>query len=309
MSWLTRLPSCCRATCVFCPFQCHIDVRADVFLANEFVESILGKDTSHIVVHAREDDSDAFLLRHRDEVLEVVHACGVDEGYTAHADDAHGGTFFHGRHDFLKLVGNAEEVGTIDFIHLHMLGNGQVLNVRVGGKVGLCCGVNLVVVGEHTDLRGLGHASHAEQAGKHQADLDGDGQVENHGEDECEPQHEGVALGVVHHLTDGAPTAHVVTDHDEHTCQACHGDVFGVWHEEEVNQQQHNRMDDARDGCLAAVVDVGHGASDGTCGGDASEDGAQHVGNALTDEFLVGVVLVSDDTIGHSGRKQALDGT
>ena len=68
-------------------------------------------------------------------------------------------------------------------------------------------------------------------------------------------------------------------------------------------------MDDARDGCLAAVVDVGHGASDGTCGWDASEDGAQHVGNALADEFLVGVVLVSDDTIGHSGGEQALDGT
>ena len=58
----------------------------------------------------------------------------------------------------------------------------------------------------------------------------------------------------------------------------------------------------------SAVVDVRHRAGDGSRGRDASEYGREDVGDALSHQFLVGVVMVSDDPVGHRGREQRLDG-
>ena len=237
-----------------------------------------------------------------------MHTGGVDERHLTHTDDAHLRTLLHARHDFLKLVGDAKEVRTVDFVHFHILGDGEVIDVGVLGQVGLGSWVNLVVVGEHADLGGLSHAAHAEQASKHETYLDGDGEVEDNGETEGEPKHDDVALRIVHHLTDGAPAAHVVADHYEHARQTCHRDVFGVWHEEEVNQEEHNGVNDAGDRSAAAIVDVGHGAGDGACSGNAAEDGADDVGYALANKLLVGVVLVANDTVGNGGGEKALNG-
>ena len=49
-----------------------------------------------------------------------------------------------------------------------------------------------------------------------------------------------------------------------------------------------------------AVVDVGHGARDGPCGRDAAKERSYDVGNALSDEFLVRIVVIAGDTIGYS---------
>ena len=216
--------------------ESNIDIRANVLFANEFVEAIFDKNTTYIIVDTRKDNLDTFFFRHLDEIGQVVHACRIDEGHLAHTDDTYLRTFFHAHHHLFELVGYTEEIRAIDFIHFHILGNRQVLNVGILCQVGLCSGVYLVIVGEHTHLGGLCHTTHAEEACQHQAHFDGNGQVENDGETESEPKHKDVALGVVHHLTDGAPAAHVVADHYEHARQTCHRDVFGVWHEEEVNQ-------------------------------------------------------------------------
>ena len=68
-------------------------------------------------------------------------------------------------------------------------------------------------------------------------------------------------------------------------------------------------MDDTCHGGASAVVDVGHGASDGSRSGDTSEERAHHVGDTLSHELLVAVVLVADDTVGHGSREERLDGS
>ena len=62
-------------------------------------------------------------------------------------------------------------------------------------------------------------------------------------------------------------------------------------------------------GGASAIVDVGHGAGNGACSGDAAEDGRSNVGNALSDELGVRVVVVANDTISHCGREQRLYST
>ena len=68
-------------------------------------------------------------------------------------------------------------------------------------------------------------------------------------------------------------------------------------------------MDDARHGRAAAVVDVGHGAGDGSRGRNAAEERREEVGGTLRDELRVRVVAVAHHTVGHGGREQRFDGT
>ena len=54
------------------PFQCHVDIGADVFLAQQFVESGFLQRLVYLFVHAGKYDCDLFLLRHQAEVFQVV---------------------------------------------------------------------------------------------------------------------------------------------------------------------------------------------------------------------------------------------
>jgi hypothetical protein len=58
----------------------------------------------------------------------------------------------------------------------------------------------------------------------------------------------------------------------------------------------------------AAGAHVGGGAGDGAGGGKAAEKRRGEVGDALGDEFLVGVVAVVDGAVGDPRRQQRLDG-
>ena len=235
-----------------------------------------------------------------------MHSRAVDEGHLSHAYDAHSRAASHAPHNLLEAVGDAEEEGAVDFIDLAAVGNLEVFEVG-GFEVHLRGGVYFI--GEHADLCGLGHSSHAEQAGEHQSHLDGHREVEDDGEQEGDEQHADIRLGVLQQLAEGAPATHVVCHDDQHACQASHGDILSVGHENEEDKQQHDGMNDAGDRCAAAVVDIRHRAGDGSRSGDSAEDGTDEVGHTLSNEFLVAVVAVADDTVGHRCREQRLDGT
>lgn len=274
-------------------------------LAQKLAEAVVLEHAVDIGRDAREHDVRAFAVAHFAEVVQVVDARGINERHAAHADDAHLGMIVEGGHEFLKLVGNAEEVRAVDLVHLHTLGNDEVLFVHFG--IGFVVGVDLV--GNHLDLGGLGHAAHEEEAGDEQAHFDGDGEVEDDGEEEGDEQHDDVALGVLHQLHEGAPSAHVVAHDDQHAGQARHGDEGSQRHEHEEDDEQYGSMDDAGHGGASAVVDVGHRTGNGSRARDAAEERGAEVGHALADEFLVGVVVVAAYTVGHGGRKERLNGT
>jgi hypothetical protein len=67
-------------------------------------------------------------------------------------------------------------------------------------------------------------------------------------------------------------------------------------------------VDDAGDRRAAASLDVGRGAGDGAGGGEAAEERGGDVGQALGDEFLVGIVAVVDLAVGDARREQRFDG-
>lgn len=288
------------------PVERHVDVRADVFLAQQRAEAGVFQYGIDIGGHAGQYNLRTFLPAHLAQRLQVVDTRRVNERHTAHTDDAHLGMVVHIRHQIFKLVGDAEEIRSVDLVHLHVFRDDQVLLV-VQLQVAFVVRVNLIR--DDLDLRSLCHAAHEEQAGDDESHLDGDGQVKDHGQEESDEQHADVALRVLHQFAEGTPSAHVVGHHHQDTCQAGHRDVAGQRHEHQEDEQQHGGMDDARYRSAAAVVDVGHGTGNGAGGGNTAEERRTDVGNALADEFLVGVVVVTAHAVCHSGGKQGLDGT
>ena len=71
-----------------------------------------------------------------------------------------------------------------------------------------------------------------------------------------------------------------------------HRDVAGQRRGEQQHAQQSERVDHARDGSLRAGADVGRRAGDGAGGRQAAEHRRNDVGDALADQFDIGIVTV-----------------
>lgn len=238
----------------FGPSERRIDIRADVFLAQQGVESRFVQDFVYFGIDARKDDAGIFLLRYAAEVREVMDARRVDEGDLSHTDDPHLCVVAELHHLFLEFVGDAEEVGTVDFIYFDASGDDEVLFVRL--EVRLLTGVYFVA--DDRDVGSFHHAPHEEQAGEYQSDFDGHRQVDDDRQQEGDQQHRDIRAGILHQSPERAPFAHVVRYHYQHACQAGHWDILRQRHQEQEDQQQYDGMDDACDRRAAAVVDIGH---------------------------------------------------
>ena len=171
--------------------------------------------------------------------------------------------------------------------------------------IGLVAGVNLVA--DNRYLGGLHHTLDEEGAGDDETNLDGDGEVEDDGQEEGDQQDGNITLGILEQALEGAPAAHVVADNHQYGCQGCHGDILGKGHQYQQDEQQHNGMYDTGHGGATAIVDVGHGTCDGSCGRDTAEDGGYQIGHALRHKLHVGIMLVGDDAVGNGSGEQTLD--
>ena len=157
-------------------------------------------------------------------------------------------------------------------------------------------------------FRGFHDPLDEQQAGQHQSELNGHGQVEYHGEEESDEQDGHIGLRIAQKFPERPPTAHVIAHDDQHARQTGHRNVLRQWHEQQENEQQHDGMHDSGHGGASPVIDIRHGTGDGTGGRDTAEDGGEDVGDALSHQFLIRVVMVADDTVGHGGREQRFDG-
>ena len=205
----------------------------------------------------------------------------------------------------LKAIRHPKEEGSINFIHLHPIGDGECLFVE--GYVCHWIGIRVNLFGENRQLRHLCHAAHEEQAGKHQTEFDGNGEIEHHSEHEGDEEHHHITFGAVGELGKGAPLAHVVTHHHQHTGKCGHGDISCQRHSHNEDDEQDQCVHHPSNTRASTVVDVGHGARNSSRSRDSAKERRHDVGNALSNEFLVGIVVIARHTVCHRGRKQALN--
>lgn len=178
------------------PCQCEVNVVADVLLADDALEVVAFENRLDLLVDTREDNGDTLLLTHQTHILEVMQTRGVDERNLTHSDDTHLRMFTITSHDILETVAGTEEVRTVDLIHLHVLRNGEVLQVATL-HIRILVEVDLIQYGMH--VRRLSHPSHKQQTGTDESELDGNGEVEDDGKEEGEQQDGDVALRITQH--------------------------------------------------------------------------------------------------------------
>ena len=107
-----------------------------------------------------------------------MYAGRVDERNLAHADDPDLRTVVQHNHLFLELIGNAEEVGAVDFVDLNAVGDGQMFGIQ--GDIHI--GIRIDLVGQNRNVGRFCNPFHKQQTGNDQTDLYGNGQIEQNGQ-------------------------------------------------------------------------------------------------------------------------------
>ena len=200
--------------------------------------------------------------------------------------------------DVVELVGNTEEVRTINLIHLCKRRNLQRLQVlTMQTKVVVVRWVEFVGEGLHRG--GLVGTLDEEDNRQQQSHLDSDREVEEHGQNERHNHHQEVRLRVLSEPYDGAPLRHIVTHHDQYTRQTRHRYQSDQRTEEQQYRHQYNSVHDTCHRRFAAVVDIGHGTRDSTRSRDSAEEWNNNICQTLCHKLGVGVVARTDYTISH----------
>ena len=132
----------------------------------------------------------------------------IHEWNLTHADDANQWTVTEGCHHFLKFITCSEEERTVDLIYLHALRNRIVLQVG-REEIIFLVQINLIL-SNCRHISGLAHSLHEEKTGDDQSHLDGNGQVEDDGQEEGNQEHGNVALRILHQCQETSPAAHTV---------------------------------------------------------------------------------------------------
>ena len=103
------------------------------------------------------------------------------------------------------------------------------------------------------------------------------------------------------------PFAHVQRHVHQHGAQRGQRDEFRQRRGDENDDQQRDRVNDARHRRARAALHIRGRARDGAGGRDAAEERADDVGDALRHEFLVGIVPVVNHAVGHHRAEQRFD--
>src|SRR5271157_5503441 len=164
-----------------------------------------------------------------------------------------------------------------------------------------------VVVGDLRDGSGRGDAADEEQSGQDHSSLNRYRKVGENGQRKGDQPDADVGLGELEQLRNLAPLTHVVGHDHQNAGQRTHGDVADQRRGEQKNTQQGKRVNHSRNRGLRPGADVRGGASDSAGGGEASEHWGKDIGDALADEFNVGIVAVVAHAVGDHRRHEGLD--
>ena len=276
---------------------------ADILPANHLHQPRFLQRVEHMVIHTRQHQLNAAVLRTQIQLLQVVDTRRVDERHLAHTDNPHLQVILPDTAaNLIKLIGYTEEIRTIYLVHIGMVRDMEHSKViAVQPHIVVLRGVEFM--GERADDRCLVGTLDEEDNRQQQAHLDSHRQVENHRQHKGNQHHDEVRLRRVRHPEEGAPTRHVVTDHHQHARQACHRNHPDQLAQEQQHQQQHYRMHDTCHRRATAVVDIGHRAGNSARRRNAAEERHYHVRHALRYQLGVGVVLIANHTIRHHCRQ------
>ena len=281
-----------------CQSQSFVDIVGEMLAANVFVKSGALHNAHGLCIDVREQNGDVHLHTVVVNLLNCAQGGEVKGGDVSHSQHNDAGTLLDG--DGGELVAGGEKQGAVNVVYLSH-GRYVFMAAENGGN-------HLVTLYPGANIGNLGHTLDKQDECGQQTDLNGDNQIEHHGQNEGDHQNGDVTLGSgFADLYELSPLAHVVGHHEEDGGDDGHGDPCGVGHQNQQNYQQNYRVDHAGDGGTAAVIYVGGGTGNGAGGGDASEKTGEDVAHTLSDQLGVGVVFVINHSVGNHTGQQGFD--
>src|SRR5574344_78773 len=130
----------------------------------------------NILIDTRQYYFYTLLLALRTKIGQVVYTCRIDERHFSHPYNAHFWLFSHPFYHIFKLVGNAEEVRTINFVYFYPNWNNKMFFMHI--DITLVVGVYLI--GQHLYLCRFCHTAHTKKTSNDQSNFDSYRQVEYH---------------------------------------------------------------------------------------------------------------------------------
>lgn len=284
-----------------CAEEGVVEVGAEVVTSKRVEESGLVHHEEGLGVGCDEEEVAVVAAEFGVEVLEGVEAGGVHGEHGAHAQEQDVG-------DVANLVqGGFEPVGDAEGERAEDFKEGDALGEFAAGE-GVRPGLGFGVFLDEGDTGGFGDAFEEQERGKDHADLDRDGEVDEHGEEESGEVDGGVAFGPAGEAGEEVPFAHAEGDDNKDGAEGAEGDVAGEGGGGEEEGEEDEGVENAGKGGPRAVAEVGDGAGDRAGSGDSAEKRGGQVGDALCDEFLIGVVAFAGEAVGNDGGEKRGDG-
>jgi hypothetical protein len=168
-------------------------------------------------------------------------------------------------------------------------------------------GFGVVFRGKELNMRDLLHSADEHDGGHDQTGSDTDGQIEKDREEEGDKHDKEVRPVAGPEGVEVFPFSHAERHGNENAGKGGERNVAGERSGKEGDGEENRRMGKSGDGRPSAIADVRGGASDSAGGGNPAEERAEKIGEALRDQFLVGVVAGVGHAIGHSGREEAFN--
>ena len=156
-------------------------------------------------------------------------------------------------------------------------------------------------------MRDLFHLLHEEDEREGQAKPHGDGEVKGDCHCEGHEQDEVIPFGTARQFLEIQPFAHAEGHHEQHGGKRGQREILRKRSGDENDPQERDGVNDPRDRRAAAAADVGRGAGDGSRGGDAAEERADEICDALAHEFLIGIVARLDHPVGDHRGEEGFD--
>ncbi len=264
---------------------------------------------------------DAACLEVFDGCLHGVEAGLVHEADEFHADDDYFGIGGHVFHHLFELVDGAEEDGTVETLDVDVAAH------LVGDAAFIAPGEGLVEVGQAGVGQAFAHiggghgggavaafdkvagALHEEDAGDDHTDAYSGEEVDEYGDEEDNNEHHGVGLGDAQQVFEAFEVDDAPADGDEDTGEHGEGHVLDETAQTEEHGEEEQGMNHAAELGAATALDVDDGTHGGTGTGKSAEETGNGIADALSDEFLVAVVLGLGDVVGHDGGEEGVDGS
>ena len=255
-------------------------------------------------MHATEQQLRTFAVATVQQIFNHLDTGSIDARHATHAQNKNLRLVRNAGHGIFKLVDRTKEERTGKFVHGNTLRHLSAKFIMGSFFVVFFKGFS-----HRFHFGNITHALNEEHCGQKHAHFDCHRKVDNHGQEEGHEHHSNIALRGLEHLDKAAVAAHVECHLEKHGGKRCHRDHFGILTEHEHDEQEHNRMHEARNRAHGTVTDIGCRTGNRTRSRDTAKHRGKHVGNALTEKFGIGTVLGRGHTVGHHGRQKGFNGT